>query len=244
MCRHIAWLGRPRTLASLLIEPEYGLLRQSYQPRRQRYGLMNADGWGVGWWSADETGHASPAASTAPAAPARWRSARPMWSDTSLLSVAPHVSAHAILGAVRSATAGMPADETAAAPFTRGRWLLSHNGRVDRSVLPDQAWQQAESVCDSAVLAAWLLAAPESLAERVTEVGKRDRTARLNVLAADGDRILATTWGDRLSVLVTPRGVAVASEPYDEDEGWRDIPDRSLLTVTSDGVSITDLGAK
>jgi glutamine amidotransferase len=232
MCRHIAWLGRPRTLASLLIEPEHGLLRQSYQPRRQRYGLMNADGWGVGWWSADEL------------PPARWRSARPMWSDASLLSVAPHVSARAILGAVRSATAGMPADETAAAPFTRGRWLLSHNGRVDRSVLPDEAWQQAESVCDSAVLAAWLLAAPESLAERVAEVGRRDRAARLNVLAADGDRILATTWGDSLSVLVTPHGVAVASEPYDDDPGWREIPDRSLLTVTSDGVSITDLGAE
>jgi glutamine amidotransferase len=233
MCRHIAWLGRPRTLASLLLEPEHGLLRQSYQPRRQRYGLMNADGWGVGWWSSEQ----------GTCAPARWRSARPIWSDASLLSVAPHVTSRAMVAAVRSATTGMPADETAAAPFTRGRWLLSHNGRLDRSVLPNEAWREAESVCDSAVLAAWLLASPGELAERVAEVGRRDPAARLNVLAGDGKRILATTWGDTLSVLVTPSGVAVASEPYDDDPGWRDIPDRSLLTVTADGVSITDLGA-
>ena len=28
MCRHLAWLGEPRTLASLVLEPEHGLLRQ------------------------------------------------------------------------------------------------------------------------------------------------------------------------------------------------------------------------
>ena len=57
---------------------------------------------------------------------------------------------------MRSATAGMPMDESAAAPFTDGRRLLSHNGRVDRSVLPSYA--EAESVCDSAVLAAHVFA--------------------------------------------------------------------------------------
>jgi gamma-glutamyl hercynylcysteine S-oxide hydrolase len=233
MCRHVAWLGRPRTLASLIVEPEYGLLRQSYAPRRQAHGLMNADGWGAGWWSSDLD------------EPARWRAARPLWADTSLLSVAPHVSAEALLAAVRSATVGMPPDETAAAPFTSPAapgWLLSHNGRLDRSVLPDSAWRAAESVCDSAVLAAWLLENPQEIGERVIEVGGRDPSARLNVLAGDGTRIVATTWGDTLSVLVTPLGVAVASEPYDDDPAWRDVPDRSLVSVTADGVTITDLG--
>jgi gamma-glutamyl hercynylcysteine S-oxide hydrolase len=43
-------------------------------------------------------------------------------------------------------------------------------------------------------------------------------------------------------VLVNASGVAVASEPYDDDPGWRDIPDHSLLTATPDGVGVTDLG--
>jgi glutamine amidotransferase len=230
MCRHIGWLGAPRTLNSLIVEPEYGLLHQSYAPRRQRHGLMNADGWGVGWWTPDVP------------TPARWRAARPLWGDTSFASVAPHVSASAIVAAVRSATTGMPLDETAAAPFSSGRWLLSHNGRLDRSLLPDAAWRGAESVCDSAVLASWLLEAPEELGARISKIGARDPSARLNVLAGDGERLLATAWGDTLSVLVSRDGVVVASEPYDDDPGWRDVPDRSLLTATPDGVAVTDLG--
>lgn len=230
MCRHIGWLGAPRTLSSLIIDPEHGLLHQSYAPRRQQHGLMNADGWGVGWWTADVP------------APARWRAARPLWADPSFASVAAHVSATAIVAAVRSATAGMPPDETAAAPFMSGRWLLSHNGRVDRSLLPVAAWHSAESVCDSAVLASWLLEAPHELGARVCEIGARDPSARLNVLAGDGERLLATAWGDTLSVLVTRDGVVVASEPYDDDPGWRDVPDRSLITATPDGVAVTDLG--
>jgi gamma-glutamyl hercynylcysteine S-oxide hydrolase len=230
MCRHVAWLGAPRTLSSLILEPEHGLLRQSYAPRRQAHGLMNADGWGVGWWSPEIV------------VPARWRAARPLWGDGSFASVAPHVSSTAIIAAVRSATVGMPMDETAAAPFASGRWLLSHNGRLDRSVLPDAAWRGAESVCDSAVLASWLLSAPEELGARVAEIGARDPAARLNVLAGDGDRLLATSWGDTLAVLVSHDGVVVASEPYDDDPGWRDVPDHSLLTATPDGVAVTDLG--
>ncbi len=123
MCRHLAWLGAPRSLGGLLLEPEHGLLRQSYAPRRQRHGTMNADGWGAGFYAAGR------------AEPARWRSNRPLWSDASFASVAPVISAGCVLAAVRSATAGMPADETAAAPFQSGRWLLSHNGVVDRAVL-------------------------------------------------------------------------------------------------------------
>ena len=230
MCRHIGWLGAPRSLGSLVVEPEHGLLRQSYAPRRQRHGLMNADGWGAGWWTPDLP------------APARWRAARPLWGDASFASVAPHVSAAAIIAAVRSATTGMPLDETATAPFQSGRWLLSHNGRLDRSLLPDAAWRSAESVCDSAVLASWLLEAPEELGPRICEIGARDPSARLNVLAGDGERLLATAWGDTLSVLVTHDSVAVASEPYDDDPGWRDVPDRSLLTATPDGVAVIDLG--
>ena len=80
MCRHVAWLGEPRTIASLVLDPPCGLLRQSYAPRRQKRGLMNADGWGVGF-------------TRGRSAPVRWRSTRPLWSDASFASVAPALSA-------------------------------------------------------------------------------------------------------------------------------------------------------
>lgn len=52
MCRHIAWLGSPRRLSELSLEPEHGLIVQSYAPRRQAHGRMNADGWGAGFFAA------------------------------------------------------------------------------------------------------------------------------------------------------------------------------------------------
>ncbi|MGY1741258.1 MULTISPECIES: ergothioneine biosynthesis protein EgtC [unclassified Blastococcus] len=230
MCRHLAWLGRPRTLASLVLEPPSSLLVQSYAPRRQRYGTVNADGWGVGFYVPDRP------------EPARWRSARPLWGDPSFASVAPVLRSGCVVAAVRSATVGMPLEESAAAPFTDGRRLLSHNGRVERAVLPPV--RDAESTVDSALLAALVFdRGLDALAATVAEVAAADPAARLNLLAADGTRLLATTWGDTLSALVTDEGTALASEPWDDDPAWRDLPDRHLVEVTPDGLTLTPIGA-
>ena len=221
-------MGRPRTLSSLVLEPPHGLLRQSYAPRRQHRGLLNADGWGVGFYADGRS------------APVRWRSSRPLWGDASFASVSPVLRSGAVLAAVRSATPGMPLDESAAAPFTDGRWLLSHNGRVDRSVLPMR--HDAESVCDSAVLAAHVLAeGVEKLAGTLREVARLDPAASLNLLLTDGTRIVAATWGDSLSYLEEADGVAVASEPWDDDPRWVDVADRRLLEVTPTGIAVTPL---
>jgi gamma-glutamyl hercynylcysteine S-oxide hydrolase len=230
VCRHLAWLGAPRSLGELVLEPAHGLLVQSYAPRRQSHGRMNADGWGVGFYAPIRP------------EPARWRSNRPLWSDASFASVAPVVSSPCVLAAVRSASAGMPADETAVAPFLFGRWLLSHNGVVDRAVLgPHPA---AESACDSALLAAHVLRhGPEKVGPFVADLGRRDPAARLNLLLTDGHRILATRWNDSLSVLTTDDGVVVASEPYDDNPGWSDVPEHHLVEVAAGAVAITELEA-
>jgi glutamine amidotransferase len=221
MCRHLAWLGQPRSLADLVLEPPSSLLVQSWAPRHQRYGTVNADGWGVGFWAEGRL--------------ARWRSPRPMWADPSFASVAPVLRSGCVVAAVRSATVGMPLEESAVAPFTDGRVLLSHNGRVDRAVLPPV--RDAESTVDSALLAALVFARGlDALGDVVGEVAAADPDARLNLLATDGRRLLATTWGDTLSALVTPGGTALASEPWDDDPAWASLPDRCLIEVTPDGV--------
>ena len=227
MCRHLAWLGEPRSLASLMLDPPYSLVVQSYSPRRQKHGLLNADGWGVGFFDDD-------------GAVRRWRSARPLWSDTSFASIAPVLRSRCVVAAVRSATVGMPVEASASAPFSDGRWLLSHNGLVDRAVLPPSP--RAESMVDSALLAALIFERGlDALADTVTEVGTADPNARLNILAADGARLLATTWGDTLSVLEGDDGVVLASEPFDDDPTWQDVPDRHLIEVDHRAVTLTPL---
>jgi glutamine amidotransferase len=209
-----------------VLDPPHSLRVQSYAPRRQKHGLMNADGWGVGFFDAG--------------VPRRWRSPAPLWGDVSFDSVAPALRSHSVVAAVRSATVGMPIEASATAPFTDGQWLLSHNGVVDRAVLPASA--SAESVCDSAILAATIFARGlDVLGDTIAEIGAADPDARLNVLAANGSRLLATVWGDTLSILRRADGVVLASEPYDDVYDWEDVPDRHLVEVTAKGVTFTSL---
>jgi glutamine amidotransferase len=226
MCRHIGWLGASISVASLVMEPANGLLVQSYSPRRQKHGLMNADGWGAGFYDAGT--------------PRRWRSAAPLWGDASFASVAPALHSGCIVAAVRSASVGMPIEPSACAPFTDGQWLLSHNGLVDRAALPLSA--KAESTCDSALLAALIFdRGLDALGDTIVDVAAADPNARLNILAANGSRLLATTWGDTLSVLRRGDGVVLASEPYDDDPDWQEVPDRHLISVVGGDIELIPL---
>ncbi|NEA51280.1 class II glutamine amidotransferase, partial [Streptomyces sp. SID10815] len=92
MCRHLAYLGPDEPLGRLLVEPPHGLYRQSWAPRRQRYGTVNADGFGVGWYAEGDP------------APARYRRAGPIWADLSFADLARVVRSGALLAAVRDAT--------------------------------------------------------------------------------------------------------------------------------------------
>ncbi|PZG08658.1 ergothioneine biosynthesis protein EgtC [Nonomuraea aridisoli] len=239
MCRHAAWLGAPRPLAWLINEPEHGLLRQSYAPRRQRFGMVNADGFGMGWYD------------PARPEPVRYRRSVPIWTDANLPALAEVARSGCLLAAVRSATVGMPIEESATAPFADGGWLLSHNGRVSRDALRDLADDlpdRAESACD----AAWVAAAvflrgragaglADALAEVVVRAGEKDPGARLNLLACDGASIAATVWGDTLFHRRLDDGVVVSSEPLDDLPGWQAVPERSLLTAGASGVRVQPL---
>ena len=232
MCRHLAYVGEPVRLADLLLTPPHSLLRQSWAPCDMRGGgTVNADGYGVGWYTGS--------------VPVRLRRAVPMWADASLPGLASTVSSGGVLAAVRSATVGMPVVETACAPFTHGPWLFSHNGVVrgwPSSVaalaarLPVTDLLLMEAPTDSALL--WTLLR----ASLVVEVAAAAPESRLNLLLTDGATIVAAAWTHSLWVRALPGGVVVASEPYDEDPSWQEVADRHLVTATSSTVDITEVG--
>lgn len=247
MCRHLAWIGAPRTLASLVLDPPHGLLVQSYAPREQRQGRVNADGFGVGWYAPDVRSE-----------PARYRRAQPIWTDASFASIAGVVSSGLVLAAVRSTTPPFPSDEAGAAPFTDGRWLFSHNGAVAdfaraavelRSRLPAAAAAGITGPSDAALLWALLrhrVEAGEALPAALTAVVADAVAAgggRLNLLASDGRRVAATTYGDTLFTRQETDGVLVASEPSDDLPGWERVPDRCLVVATSSSLDVSPLPA-
>jgi gamma-glutamyl hercynylcysteine S-oxide hydrolase len=252
MCRHLAYLGPPRSLASLLYEPEHCLEQQSWKPRYQREGAMNADGWGVGWWDP-----------LVRPEPARYRTAAPMWTDRSFRSVADVVRPGAILAAVRSATPPSPIVDTGNAPFTSGPWLFSLNGFVRsfrgpvgealRRLVTEARAVEIDGTSDSEVLFALVLdaldagATPEQALAQVTEEVVRRSEAFVNLLLSDGHTIVGTTLGNSLFALhgtgLATGGVLLASEPLDDGDGWTRVPDRSVVRATCVDLEISPLSS-
>jgi gamma-glutamyl hercynylcysteine S-oxide hydrolase len=269
MCRHLAYLGPPLPLAALLLDPPHSLVQQSFAPRDMRGGgRINADGFGVGWYPigalAAVRGVDEPGMPTTPpiepepsTVPLRYRSVRPIWTDTFLPQMAAATSAGAVLAAVRNATVGMPVLETGAAPFTEGRWLFSHNGAIEgwpdsvtglASTLPARDLLTLDAPTDAALL--WALVRHElrrgadltkSIVDTVRTVAEAAPGSRLNLLLTDGRAAVATTWWHALSVRRTDDATLISSEPLDEDPAWRAVPDRHLVVATAGTVEITPL---
>lgn len=239
MCRHIAYVGAPIPLRTVLTDPPYGLVRQSWAPRNQVHGTVNADGFGLGWYADGDP------------IPARYRRDRPLWADQPFVDIARAVTSHAMVAAVRDGTAGMGYGEEANAPFSEGKYLFSHNGAVKRWKEMAHELAPADMVALSALTdSSWLfgmtlhrLRSGASLAEALTEVVRLviPLEGRVNLLACDGSSIAATTWDESLFWRELDGGVVVASEPYDDEPGWTEVPDKQLLTATPAGVEITSL---
>ena len=250
MCRHLAYIGPPVTLADCVLHQSHSLLRQSWAPRDMRGGgTVNADGFGIGWFDGD------PARG---AVARRYRRERPMWSDASLPDLAASVVSGAVVAAVRSATVGMPVTESACAPFVQGSAMFSHNGVVDgwpdsvvplATSLPPAALMAMEAPTDSAFL--WALvqerlrvgdSGAEALSAVVTDVLALAPRSRLNLLLHDGSHIAATTVTHALWVRQDGDSVTVSSEALEPDDArWQAVPDLSLLEATATGASIHSL---
>lgn len=258
MCRLAAYLGGPETtLASLVLEPEHSLLVQSYAPKEMLSGVVNADGFGVGWyvpWAGEE--------------PAVYRSDKPLWADRSLAGIADKVRARSIFAAVRSATPDLPAEESGVPPFSSGPLAFMHNGAIEgfrqramrplRDSLGERSYSGLLGVTDSETVFAVLLdyredgldlagATVETLRHVAEVCRKLGLYAALNLAVTDGETMVFSRYstegpGNSLYLLENgesfPGATVVASERLSRDAGWIQVPDRHLLVVRKDGASL------
>jgi glutamine amidotransferase len=262
VCRMVAYLGEAEvTLSAVVLEPEHSLLVQSYAPREMISGVLNADGFGVGWyapWSAEE--------------PAVYLSDGPLWSDRSFASIAPKIRSHNVFAAVRSATPGLPVEESGTPPFSSGPFLFAHNGaiegfrhaamRVLRDTLSDESYAALLGTTDSETIFAMLLdqlredptdltgATLETIRHVTRACSKLGVRATLNLALTDGRTMAFTRYstegpGNSLYYVedgkAFPEAAVVASECLDDDAGWRAVPDRHLFMVEDRGVSLHPL---
>jgi glutamine amidotransferase len=236
MCRHLAYIGPSVTLRSVIIDPPHGLYRQAWAPRHQRNGTLNADGFGVGWYAPGDPD------------PARYRHAGPIWGDESFADLARVTRTGALVAAVRSATPGTDHGAAAIAPFSSGRWLFSHNGKVYgwpdsvtglAAELPVGLLLGLEARVDSALLWALVLhrlrlgmGPADALADTLAALAGAGAGGRFNFLLTDGQVIAATAAGDSLWYRSSGLSVVVASEPSDDEPGWTEVPDGSVVHAT------------
>lgn len=268
MCRMVAYLSETEIpLSSLVLDPEHSLLVQSYAPKEMMSGVVNADGFGVGWYAPEVNSE-----------PAVYRSNAPIWADRSFASIAPKVRSTTVFAAVRSATPGLPAEESGVPPFTSGPYLFAHNGAIKsfrttamrplRDLLSDASYSDLLGVTDSETIFALLLdrlretkARPgdagtlaEATSETIHQVSeicsKLGVYAALNVGVTDGEAFVFTRYstegpGNSLYFVESgeafPDAIVVASERLDSDEEWQKVPDRHLLVASIEGVTTRPL---
>ncbi|HLF70389.1 MAG TPA: ergothioneine biosynthesis protein EgtC [Actinomycetota bacterium] len=249
MCRMLAYSGPPVTLSRLILEPSHSLLKQSYAPRYQSVGTVNADGFGVGWYDL--------AASSEPGV---YRNDKPIWSDHSFSSIARVISSGAIVAAVRDATPPGPVEVSSTAPFAAGTLLFAHNGALNgffdgvnieiRSMLSRNRGSQIRGSSDSEVLFAFVLdrideGASQADALRATIKACSRWGGRFNFLLHDGNGITATASGNSLfatkAAATIAEGTIIASEPLDDSAGWESIEDGYLVEASAGGFDVTEL---
>jgi ergothioneine biosynthesis protein EgtC len=255
MCRLLGYLGPPMRLDALLLKPKHSLIVQSYQPQEMTAGLLNADGFGLGWYHPEQYME-----------PCVYRNTTPIWSDQNLTNLAHYIESGCVLAYVRSATVGQSIQLSNCQPYRQHQLLGIHNGYIDhfrqtlyrqlRHYLSDRQYQAIEGTTDSEHIFALVCHELEvnpvlSLQQALTATLKQITTwaiasntsATLNIVLSDGQSLVASRYAcltqppslywirDDESL---PGGVLVASEPMFESDRWTIVPANSLLIVTPD----------
>lgn len=254
MCRLLGYLGSPILLDYLLFKPEHSLIVQSYQPREMTAGLLNADGFGVGWYHPQKDTD-----------PFTYKNTLPIWSDINLPNLSRYIESGCIIANVRSATSGQAVDLSNCHPFQYDRLLFTHNGfiknfrktlyREVRDRLNNTAYQSINGTTDSehifALLIHELQATPNTTLETalhktlitVSELAASYQVSfSASIIISDGHRLVASRFAYNTTTPslywlrddpTFPNSVIIASEPLFA-ANWISCPERSIITVGED----------
>jgi ergothioneine biosynthesis protein EgtC len=175
MCRLLGYFGETVQLEALIAQPTHSLVVQSYQPREMTSGLINADGFGVGWYDRPR----SPI-------PFTYKNTLPIWSDPNLIQLNRYVHSDCILANVRSATLAGSTELSNCQPFSHGQFLGIHNGFIQdfrrslyrplRAQLDDRFYQSINGNTDSEHILALFFSNLESNLE--SKVGMVDALSK------------------------------------------------------------------
>jgi predicted glutamine amidotransferase len=246
MCRWIAYRGEVTPFEQYVTEPVHSLIAQSLRARESS-GSTNGDGFGLGWYGVHPE-------------PGLYRETRPAWSDENLRYLCRHLQSHLFFAHVRAAT-GTAVTRQNCHPFACGRWMFMHNGfignwhrlrRKVESMIPDAFYPSRLGTTDSeavflAMMGAGLDADPLGAARRVlrdlvalaNEDGHSEHL-RFTAALANGRDLFAFRFAenDTANTLYFRQSrdeLVVASEPFDKEAGWNEVPANHVLLAPASG---------
>jgi glutamine amidotransferase len=252
MCRFVAYLGQAVTLERVVSAPEHSLVVQSYRPAEMTSGVVNADGFGVGWYNRalDPT-------------PCVYTNLSPIWSDRNLPGLSRHIASACIFANVRSATPGIAADQSNCQPFTYKQFLFMHNGYVEnfrstlmrsmRDVLRDEYYTAIGGSSDSEHIFALFLNSlhgqpvtlptiVEALHETIDQLtywaDDLDMRLALNLAVTDGECVVVSRFANKgpapslyyaKDAAFFPQACVFASEKLWSGSEWSAVPEDSIV---------------
>lgn len=272
MCRYAAYLGPELLLSELVYNPTNSLVHQATEAM-QSLARINADGFGVGWYSREINPE-----------PAVFKDTSPVWNNYNLGSIADKIHSPCIFGHIRRANSFDPVTRENCHPFHRGRLLWMHNGDIPgRARLTRRVTEIADDILlakirgntDSELAFTAFLThlddplnrdpateematAMEHTLELLTawhEEAESDDPLETNFCVTDGESMVAVRYA--LSNKPKPslylyqgndesgrRRVLIASEPLTLGKEWHEVPESSMVVVDTDlSVEVRPLGA-
>src|SRR5688572_8644299 len=112
MSKLAAYLGPPINIATIVEAGSHALVRQAAD---------HPDGFGLGWFPADEQPE-----------PLTLSSRLPLWREDQILRIARRYTSRCIVAGLRKLGAEEPFDSAGCQPFQHGPWLFHHDGELTR----------------------------------------------------------------------------------------------------------------
>lgn len=247
MCRWLAYQGAPIYIDELVYEPEHSLIHQSLEARKA-VTRVNADGFGLGWYTERDT-------------PGQFHEVLPAWGDENLKSLAHHIRSHRFMAHVRSST-GTQVSRSNCHPFIIENWMFLHNGQIGQfnkvkfeleRELPENLYLQRRGTTDSELI--FLLSlhyglqndpilALEKTLLKISSVIKTkliDEPFKASICVSDGKSFWVVRYSsdnEPPTIFINNSGlnVVVASEPLDACTGWKRIEAQTITHIGRDGL--------
>ena len=253
VCRFVAYLGEEIKLEELVYNFPHNLVVQSYAPKELLVGNVNLDGFGCGWYNTAVEKDPALYATLLPI----WADYR---FPTIAKAVASNIIFSSVRNATPPFPNELSSVLPLALGkylFLHNGYITEYNKCKRRleNELPDEYFDMIQSRSDSAFIFAafmWklseidvtekliknaMIATLDWLKNQLESLGEK---ANLNIGIADGESMMfirhefngacnSLYYNESHEQL--SKGVLIASEPLDEDNGWNEVPENSMIEV-------------